>query len=44
MGGWAFSTMLTPAPKGLAVIGAFILLAFLAGLAIKLYRTGVLWP
>ena len=27
MGGWAFSTVLNPAPKGLAVIGAFILLA-----------------
>jgi len=23
---------------------AFILVAFLAGLAIKFYRTGVLWP
>ncbi len=36
--------MLNPDPKGLAVIGAFILLAFLAGLAIKFYRTGVLYP
>jgi hypothetical protein len=35
--------MLNPDPKGLAAIGAFILLAFLAGLAIKFYRTGVLW-
>jgi hypothetical protein len=25
------------------LIGAFILLAFFAGLAIKFYRTGVLW-
>ena len=36
--------MLNPDPKGLALIGAFILLAFLAGLAIKFYRTGVLYP
>ena len=35
--------MLHPDPKGLAVIGAFVPLAFLAGLAIKFYRTGVLW-
>lgn len=34
--------MLNPDPKGLAVTGAFILLAFLAGRAINFYRTGVL--
>lgn len=36
--------MINPDPKGLALIGASVILAFLAGLAIKFYRTGVLYP
>ena len=35
--------MLNPKPKGCAVIVGLVLLAFFAGLAIKFYRTGVLW-